>query len=218
MSESTTTIIIADDHPILLKGLTDFVQEMGIIVLGAATDGLSLLNLVKEHRPDIVLMDLEMPEMTGLEVGEKMNQLGITSKKILLTFHKELFIFQKVKELQFSGYILKEFALGELAKAIQVVRGGGNFFSEKILEGENMQDSLTSSEPLTPSETKILRLIADGLSSKEIADRLFISERTVDKHRSNMISKLNLEKKHNSLLLWAQKNRDIIGQSPKKRI
>ena len=211
MSESTTTIIIADDHPILLKGLSDFVQDLGIKVLATATDGLSLLNLVKEHQPDIVLMDLEMPEMTGLEVGEKMNHLGITSKKILLTLHKELFILQKVKELQFSGYILKEFALGELAKAIQVVRGGGNFFSEKILEGEKMQDSLTSSEPLTPSEIKILRLIADGLSSKEIADKLFISERTVDKHRSNVISKLNLEKKHNSLLLWAQRNREIIG-------
>lgn len=210
MSESTT-IIIADDHPILLKGLTDFVQDLGLKVLGTATDGRSLLDLVSKYKPDIVLMDLEMPEMTGLEVGEKMNELGLDSKKILLTLHKELFILQKAKEFRFSGYILKEFALSELAKAIGVIKDGGEFFSEKILEGEKANAGNATSEPLTPSEIKIIRLIADGLSSKEIADRLFISERTVDKHRSNVISKLNLEKKHNSLLLWAQRNRDIIG-------
>lgn len=210
MSESTT-IVIADDHPILLKGLVDFVWDLGLKVLGTATDGKSLLELVSKHKPDIVLMDLEMPEMTGLEVGERMNQLGLRSKKILLTLHKELFILQKAKELRFSGYILKEFALGELAKAIEVVKNGGEFFSEKILEGEKVDEGKATAEPLTPSEIKIIRLIADGLSSKEIADRLFISERTVDKHRSNVISKLNLEKKHNSLLLWAQRNRNIIG-------
>lgn len=206
-----TTIIIADDHPILLKGLSDFVQDLGLIVLGTALEGRRLLELVCQHQPDIVLMDLEMPEMTGLEVGEKMNKLGIKSKKILLTLHKEIFILQKVKELSFSGYILKEFALNELANAIDTVTKGGEFFSDKIWENEKNQSLDEASEPLTPSEIKILRLIADGMSSREIADKLFISERTVDKHRSNVISKLNLEKKHNSLLLWAQRNRDIIG-------
>lgn len=211
MPESITTIIIADDHPILLKGLKDFLQDLGLHVLATASDGKELLEKVLELKPEIVLMDLEMPGMTGLEVGEKMNELGLSTKKILLTLHKELFILQKAKELQFSGYILKEFALGELTDAISIIKKGGQFFSEKIWENDRKQPLKELSEPLTPSETKILRLIADGLSSKEIADKLFISERTVDKHRSNVISKLNLEKKHNSLLLWAQRNRDIIG-------
>lgn len=206
-----TTILIADDHPILLKGLCDFAQELGLNVVGSATDGKKLLDLLLDVKPELVLMDLEMPELTGLEVAEKMNQLGIDSKKILLTLHKELFILQKAKELGFSGYILKEFALTELAEAINVIRLGGQFFSEKLWDNEKKQNLNEISEPLTPSEIKILRLIAEGLSSKEIADKLFISERTVDKHRSNVIAKLNLEKKHNSLLVWAQKNRDIIG-------
>ena len=205
------TIIIADDHPILLKGLRDFVQDLGLKVLATAHNGKELLELVLQFQPDIVLMDLEMPEMNGLEVGEKMNQSGINSKKILLTLHKEIFILQKARELGFSGYILKEFALNDLANAIDMVQKGGEFFSEMIWESDKKQSFEEASEPLTPSEIKILRLIADGLSSKEIADKLFISERTVDKHRSNVITKLNLEKKHNSLLLWAQRNRDIIG-------
>ncbi|GMQ28883.1 response regulator transcription factor [Algoriphagus confluentis] len=211
MSEAVTTIIIADDHPILLKGLKDFLQDLGLHVLATASDGKQLLDLVVKMKPDFVLMDLEMPEMTGLEVGEKMNELGLPTKKILLTLHKELFILQKAKELQFSGYILKEFALEELTAAIGMIKRGEQFFSDKIWENDRKKPLKELSEPLTPSETKILRLIADGLSSKEIADKLFISERTVDKHRSNVISKLNLEKKHNSLLLWAQRNRDIIG-------
>lgn len=206
-----TTIIIADDHPILLKGLCDFVQDLELEVLATADNGKKLLDLVQRFNPDIVLMDLDMPEMTGLEVGEKMNQLDIQSKKILLTLHKEVYILQKARELFFSGYILKEFALGELARAIEVIKNGGYFFSEKLIEGENSLSLLPSQDHLTPSEIKILRLIAEGLSTKEIADKLFISERTVDKHRSNMITKLSLEKKHNSLLLWAQRNREIIG-------
>jgi DNA-binding NarL/FixJ family response regulator len=88
---------------------------------------------------------------------------------------------------------------------------GGQFFSEKIFD-ELKEDGIDQNEnPLTPSEIKILRLIAQGLSTKEIAGKLFISERTIEKHRSNMISKLNLEKKHNSLLIWAQKNKEIIN-------
>ena len=156
-------------------------------------------------------MDLEMPEMTGLEVAEEMNNLGLMSKKILLTLHKELYILQKTKDLQFSGYILKEFALSELSTAIEIIKKGGSYFSEKIWKGGKNPYKSSDFDPLTPSEIKILRLIADGLSTREIADKLFISERTVDKHRSNMISKLDLEKKHNSLLLWAQRNREIIG-------
>lgn len=210
MSDSTT-IVIADDHPILLKGLSDFLVDLGIKVLGTASNGEILLDLVKRLQPDIVLMDLEMPKMTGLEVAEEMNILELNSKKILLTLHKELYILQKAKDLQFSGYILKEFALTELSTAIELIKEGGSYFSEKIWEGGKNSNSQPSFEPLTPSEIKILRLIADGLSTRDIADKLFISERTVDKHRSNMISKLDLEKKHNSLLLWAQRNREIIG-------
>ncbi|WP_111669296.1 response regulator [Algoriphagus litoralis] len=210
MSEKTT-IVIADDHPILLKGLSDFLNDLGLKILDTASNGIHLLEKIKIHRPDIVLMDMEMPGMTGLEVAEQMNRQGLESKKILLTLHKELFLLQKAKELQFSGYILKEFALTELSSALEIIKKGGSYFSEKIWEGSKNPIESPVFEPLTPSEIKILRLIAEGYATREIADKLFISERTVEKHRSNMITKLDLEKKHNSLLLWAQRNREIIG-------
>lgn len=211
MSDHKPTIIIADDHPILLKGLNDFLADLGYDILGTANDGLSALNLIIDFSPDLAILDMEMPKMTGLEIAERCRLGQLKTKIILLTLHKELYLYQQAKDLNLSGYILKDFALDDLSTAISKIMEGGQFFSEKIFE-ELKNDLIDKSESsLTPSEIKILRLIAQGLATKEIAAMLFISERTVEKHRSNMIAKLNLEKKHNSLLIWAQKNKRIIN-------
>ena len=211
MSDHKPTIIIADDHPILLKGLNDFLADLGYDILGTANDGLSALNLIIDFSPDLAILDMEMPKMTGLEIAERCRLDQLKTKIILLTLHKELYLYQQAKDLNLSGYILKDFALDDLSTAISKIMEGGQFFSEKIFE-ELKNDLIVQSESsLTPSEIKILRLIAQGLATKEIAAMLFISERTVEKHRSNMIAKLNLEKKHNSLLIWAQKNKRIIN-------
>jgi len=211
MSDYKPTIIIADDHPILLKGLNDFLADLGYDILGTANDGLSALNLIIDFSPDLAILDMEMPKMTGLEIAERCRLDQLKTKIILLTLHKELYLYQQAKDLNLSGYILKDFALDDLSTAISKIMEGGQFFSEKIFE-ELKDDLIDQSESsLTPSEIKILRLIAQGLATKEIAAMLFISERTIEKHRSNMIAKLNLEKKHNSLLIWAQKNKKIIN-------
>lgn len=210
MSSQKPTVIIADDHPILLKGLYDFLSEMGLDIVGMANDGQSALDHIIKLNPQLAILDMEMPKKTGLEIAAECKKLGLSTKVILLTLHKEIYLYHQAKELNLSGYILKEFALEDLSKAVSTVLAGGQFFSEKIFEGLKESKFQSDDNPLTPSEVKILRLIADGLSTKEIANKLFISERTVDKHRSNMIVKLQLEKKHNSLLIWAQKNRDII--------
>ncbi|WP_339698152.1 response regulator transcription factor [Algoriphagus aquimarinus] len=210
MSSQKPTVIIADDHPILLKGLYDFLSEMGLDIVGMANDGQSALDHIIKLNPQLAILDMEMPKKTGLEIAAECKKLGLSTKVILLTLHKEIYLYHQAKELNLSGYILKEFALEDLSKAVSTVLAGGQFFSEKIFEGLKESKFQSDDNPLTPSEVKILRLLADGLSTKEIANKLFISERTVDKHRSNMIVKLQLEKKHNSLLIWAQKNRDII--------
>ena len=210
MSSSKPTVVIADDHPILLKGLKEFLGELGLDILGVANEGQGAIDQIIQFNPQLAILDMEMPNKTGLEIASDCKNLGLETKIILLTLHKELYLYHQAKELNLSGYILKEFALEDLSKAIAVVLEGGQFFSEKIFEGLKENKVHKDESPLTPSEVKILRLIAIGLSTKEIANKLFISERTVDKHRSNMIVKLNLEKKHNSLLIWAQKNRDII--------
>lgn len=208
---SKPTVIIADDHPLLLKGLKDFLIENEINVVATAQNGKDALKKILELQPQLAILDLEMPYLTGLEIAGECKKQKIPTKIILLTLHKELYLYNQAKELNLSGYILKEFALGELSNAIDSVLKGDNFFSEKIFENKENDNLISDQNQLTPSEKKILRLIAEGLSTKNIAEKLFIAERTVDKHRSNMISKLNLEKKHNSLLLWAQKNRDIIN-------
>jgi len=207
---SRPTVIIADDHPILLKGLQSFLMDLNLHIVGTCKNGREACDQIIKLQPKLAILDMEMPFKTGIEIASECQKLEIPTKIILLTLHKELYLYQKAKELNLSGYVLKEFALEDLAQAINIVLEGGNFFSEKIFEKHIEKLSPKETYNLTPSEIKILRLIADGLSTKDIAHKLFISERTVDKHRSNMIVKLHLEKKHNSLLVWAQQNRYII--------
>ncbi len=138
-----------------------------------------------------------------------MQKNKIETKIILITFHKEKVLFQKANELNIFGYILKEFAIEEIETCIKSVTEGVPYFSPRIkdLLGINpYQENYLSN--LTPSEKKILKLIAKDKTNKEIASLLFISHRTVEKHRSNIINKLKIEHKTNSLLIWAKDNVD----------
>ena len=203
-------LVIADDHPLLLKGLKDFLEEKGYHIAALATDGEEAFEAIQHHTPPIAILDLEMPYMTGLQVAKACMEKGLKTKIILFTLHREIFIYQQAKELNISGYLLKEFATEELLTCLERIIEGKEYFSEKLFKNSEDQENLKKGISLTPSEKKILRLIADGLTTKEIADKLFVAERTVEKHRSNIINKLNIDKKHNALLVWAQKNRGII--------
>jgi len=203
------TIITADDHPLLLKGLNDFLLEKKYKVIGSGNNGEEAYNLIVKENPDIAILDIQMPIMTGLDVAKKCKTNNLKTKIILITFHKEKVLFQKANELNIFGYILKEFAIEEIETCIKSVTENIPYFSPKIkdLLGINpYKDSYLNR--LTPSEKKILKLIAKDKTNKEIALILFISHRTVEKHRSNIISKLNLEHKTNSLLIWAKDNTD----------
>lgn len=203
------TIITADDHPLLLKGLNDFLLEKKFNIIGSGNNGKEAYNLIVKEKPDIAILDIQMPFMTGLDVAKECKINNIETKIILITFHKEKVLFQKATELNIFGYILKEFAIEEIETCIKSVTNGIPYFSPKIkdLLGINpYKDSYFNN--LTPSEKKILKLIAKDKTNKEIASLLFISHRTVEKHRSNIISKLNLEHKTNTLLKWAKDNTD----------
>jgi len=203
------TIITADDHPLLLKGLNDFLLEKNYNIIGSGNNGKEAYNLIVKENPDIAILDIQMPYMTGLEVAKECKKNKITTKIILITFHKEKVLFQKANELNIFGYILKEFAIEEIETCIKSVTEGTPYFSTRIKEllGINpYKESYLSN--LTPSEKKILKLIAKDKTNKEIASLLFISHRTVEKHRSNIINKLNIEHKTNSLLIWAKDNVD----------
>ncbi len=200
------TIITADDHPLLLKGLNDFLMEKKYNIIGSAVDGREAYNLIVQEKPDIAILDIQMPYMSGLEIAQQCKTNNLETKIILITFHKEKVLFQKAQKLNIFGYILKEFAIEEIENCLQTVATGKRYLSPKIeplITGSTGDDVI---EKLTPSEKKIIKLIAQEKTNKEIASLLFISYRTVEKHRSNIISKLKLEHKPNSLLLWAKEN------------
>jgi DNA-binding NarL/FixJ family response regulator len=203
-------IFIADDHPLFLKGLKGFLEENNFDVIGEAPNGDLALKFIQEVEPGLAILDLDMPGMNGIEVAKFCYEKDIQTKFILLTFHKEKYIYDQVKAMNISGYVPKDYAVEELLDCIRVVTNNETYLSEGILS-EKTGDS-TSKKPnnLTPSEIKIIKYIADGLTTKEIANVLFVAERTIDKHRSNIIKKLDLDKKHNSLLIWVQKNKEII--------
>lgn len=203
------SIIIADDHPLLLKGLNDFLSEKGYNIVGSGSDGRQAYNLLIQKEPDIAILDIQMPFMSGLEIAQQCRTNNIKTKIVLITLHKEIELYEKAKELNIFGYILKEFALEEIENCIESVKEGKPFFSAKIKESidvRTVHDDLL--DLLTPSEKKILNLIAQDKTNKEIASHLFISHRTVEKHRSNIINKLELEPKTNSLLIWAKENQN----------
>ena len=203
------SIIIADDHPLLLKGLSDFLIEKGYNVVGSGVDGREAYNLIAKLEPDIAILDIQMPFMSGIEIARKCNTNHFKTKIVLITFHKEKDLYRQAKDLNIYGYILKEFALDEIENCIYTVTEGNSYFSPKIrelLDEPSAEDDAL--KQLTPSERKILKLIAKDKTNKEIAGMLFISHRTVEKHRSNIITKLDLQHKTNSLLIWAKEHQD----------
>ncbi len=199
-------LILADDHPFTLMGIKTFVESLGYVVLETCTNGITALNLIIQHNPDIAILDINMPGITGLELLEKLKKKDLRTKVILVTMHNEMSVFKKAQELGTLGYILKEYATEELGECIQQVLAGKTYSSVNLDPKYSTDSDNPSVESLSFAEKKILQMIAKQLTSSEIANSLFISERTVETHRRNIIHKLNLPKEKNALLIWALKN------------
>ena len=201
------SIITAGDHPLLLKGLNDFLLEKKYNLIGSGNNGREAYNLITKKKPDIAILDIQMPFMSGIEIAKNCKTNGLTTKIVLITLHKERELYRKAQDLNIFGYILKEFAIEEIENCINTVAKGEQYFSPKIVSllADDFSDESNLSI-LTPSEKKILKLIAKDKTNKDIASLLFISYRTVEKHRSNIITKLKLEPKTNSLLIWAKEH------------
>ncbi len=198
-------ILIADDHPFTLQGTKSFVESYGYKVQDTCSNGISALNLIQLHQPDIAILDINMPGLDGLDVAKKVQETKLKTKVVLLTMHKEMTIYKKANEYGIYGYILKEHAQSELEKClIEVVKG--NKYVSEFLEDDLIsisKSNLGEGANLTLSERKILELIAQQKTSKQIAEVLFLSEKTIEGHRSKIIEKLGLPKEKNALLKWA---------------
>ncbi len=201
-------IIIADDHEFLRKGLHDHLVSQGLNVVGMAADGTQALQLIIDERPDVAILDIEMPYLSGLSIADICRQKGLLTKVVILTLHKEPDFISQAKRLGISGYVLKEDASAEIIACLESLSKGETYFSDAISGQQDLGVDLISN--LTPSEKKILKLIAETKSNLEIAEMLFISDRTVEKHRSNIVAKLGLSGESNSLTKWAIENRSLI--------
>jgi two-component system nitrate/nitrite response regulator NarL len=209
---NTTSILVADDHPILLKGLRDELLSLGFNVLEGAINGAQALDIIVSNKPNIAILDINMPFLSGFEVIQKCQNEAIKTKFIILTSYKEKGFVLKAKNMNISGYMLKDEPFSEIKKCIDQVLNG-NFYASSIFDeifNNEISPEIEKIKYLSPSERTIIRLIAGENTSKEIAETLSISIRTVDKHRSNIITKLNLASTADSLSFWVKRNKELL--------
>jgi len=202
-------ILIADDHPIVAEGLQHLLEKKGHNISKVCNNGLEAYNWILVNKPHIALLDLNMPGLNAIEIMEKLQGNKIKTYIIIYTMVNDAGIFTRAKELGVKGYLLKEFAMSEIEECIKTVQNGQIYFSThlKTKLSINKNNEIDNVNPLlTFAENKILRLVADQRSNKQIAEQLFITERTVETHRRNIIKKLKLPPGNNSLVLWATKN------------
>lgn len=199
---NTYRIILADDHVILREGIKKIINDTkGLSVIGEACDGLELLKLIQKKRPDMVILDISMPRLRGIEAACEIKKNHPWVEILFLSMHKKQEYLHLAVKAGAKGYLLKEDTGSELIQAIQTIRSGSTYLSTLILK-ELPHDSIGifrgnyryNEDPLTDRERQILKLVAEGRTSKEIAELLFISVHTVHNHRKNIKRKLNVKK------------------------
>lgn len=205
--ETTIKIIMADDHPIVRQGLRKMIEtDKSLNIVAEANNGEIALQMILEHQPTVAVLDIDMPVMDGFAVVRELQKRNLPIETIFLTMHSEEELFQAAMDLGVKGYVLKDGAVSDIVAAIKAVAEGRPFLSPAmsalLLKRRRRIEELEREQPglhlLTPTEKRILKMIAEDKTSKEIGEELFISHRTVETHRTNISRKLDL---HGSLAL-----------------
>ena len=209
MEREVCRVLLADDHRLFREGLRGLLSvQSGIEVVGVAADGAELVSLTESVEYDVALIDIEMPVMNGLEAAEKILSTHPEARLVALTMHNDEAYYYRMVELGVKGFLLKNSDIDEVVRAVHEVCVGGSYFSQELLDSlvSNLKESQVEAEPLlSEREMEVLPLICQGLSNQEIADKLFISKRTVDNHRANIIEKSGC-KNTAGMVVWAIKN------------
>ena len=215
MMDGITRVFIADDHPIFREGLVKIIERNATFsLIGQAADGAEALRSIRELHPDIAILDVEMPKMSGIDVARFVHKEALPTELVILTMYKDPSYFNAAFDLGVRGYLLKDVVGEELVSCLTTIAEGEYYISPAIsqllVERKKKSDDLHKNVPslstLTPAEKSILKLLADNLTSKEIADKLFVSARTVENHRTHICQKLDV-KGHNRLLQFALENK-----------
>jgi DNA-binding NarL/FixJ family response regulator len=218
MNKERIRIVIADDHPIFRKGLRHAIEtDRELEIVGEAQDGMQALELIEELKPAVIVLDIEMPRKTGLEVARDIQKRNLPVEIIFLTMYKDEDMFNEAMSLGVKGYVLKECAVSDLAMSVKTVIAGHHFISpavSELLVNRNDRARVLvrrrpQMEDLTVTEKKVLRLIAENKTSKEIAISLHVSYRTIENHRSNICNKLDIHGSH-SLLKFAIEHKSFL--------
>lgn len=214
-----TRIVVADDHPIFLRGLVQVIEKKpDFAVIGEATDGQQALETILELEPDLAVLDISMPGKDGFQIVEELNQQkALHIKIVFLTMFREEAYLEKALDLGAMGYVLKENAVSEVQQCLLTVAKGQVYVSPILagyfVEQKKRREALWQQTPgllaLTPTEYKILRLIAQNKTSREIAETLFVSIRTIQNHRNNICKKLQLQG-YNKLFEFALRHKTEI--------
>lgn len=208
-------VLIADDHPVFRRGLREVIEEdAGLLVVGEAGDGVAAIKLVEDLRPDVAVLDIDMPGMNGFESAKEIKRRNLPVEIVFLTMHKDERMLIEALDAGVRGYVLKDSAVADIAACIRAVARGEHYLSQtlsNLLVNRSLRQTSFDKENaglrgLTPTERRVLALISENKTSKEIAAELFISHRTVDNHRTNICHKLNLTGSH-ALLKFALEHR-----------
>ena len=210
-SSTPIKIIIADDHDVIIDGLMALLStESDLQVVGRANNGKQLLEVIKNKPVDLIILDIEMPEMNGVEAAEKLKEKHPTLKILVLTMFNTPDFIANLLRHGVDGYILKNSRKKELLQAIRSVMSGRSFYAPEVTDimmasFRHEKPSKAETPELTPREKDIVRLIAEEYTSREIGEKLFISFHTVERHRKNIIAKLGV-KNVAGLVKYAVKN------------
>lgn len=208
------SVFNADDHPILRKGLTDLlIESEATRWIGSATNGREALDKIRALQPDVAILDIEMPHLSGIDVARSLIGEGIRTHFILMTLFKDEHFFQNALKIGVKGYLLKESSEQEILDCICSVASGKAYINPNLthyLIGQNQNEPVFF-DKLTEHEKNILKLIARQKTTSEIAEMLFISPKTVSNHRTNISRKLELDGGQNALLKWAIAHRDRLN-------
>jgi DNA-binding NarL/FixJ family response regulator len=194
-----TRILICDDHTLFVEGIKAMLRnESSLEIVGEARDGRQAVELVKELKPDLLLMDVSMPDMNGFDATQRVHELDPNIKVLILTMHDEEELVARCLEAGAAGYIIKDAPASQLLYAIEMVKKGERYLSPVVLKQvvagyvKNSSVPQTSYDRLSPREREVLKLLAEGLSVKEIATRLNLSVKTVDVHKTNLMKKIDV--------------------------